>query len=525
MAFGILDDHKLGSVPGTGLLSAKAHQLTSDEASGLKRGTGKHSHIVLIPQPSNDPRDLLNWPRWKKEVCFWTLIFTSGLADTLWALSSPAMYSWQNNFTYQWTRSHLPLVPILPDSRPSHRLVQNAIAIKYGHRIVYTITTLLGFGEAAFKCLIAVTIEHLFLGTLINGYVIQNLSWQLGFWFISITCGLSLIGVVFFVPETTYHRQTSSNYELNQANYKDLNRKDSVKKTRQMLGISDVEIRDGNHEGAPPSNALTFLSQLKIYNGTFSVESVWKIFLRSFPFILSPVTWFVFVGYCMPIVLLTLIPLCASTIFTIEYGFNTAQVLISMPILNKGLTNLGALVGVVLALLITGPLNDRGIVWMSQHNRGIYEPEYRLILILIPSTLFCHPEASECCPLKSRLLLPALMLYFGNVTSRGTAVAYLIDPHGANATYIIALNDFARCMISYGVTFVANGIVLTRDVKVSLLILGACQAACWLLAVPMYVYGKRVRSFVVRHPRLFRGDLPASDSPQSATGSQTDSKR
>ena len=33
------------------------------------------------------------------------------------------------------------------------------------------------------------------------------------------------------------------------------------------------------------------------------------------------------------------------------------------------------------------------------------------------------------------------MIYFGHVTSRGTALAYLIDTHGANATYILALND------------------------------------------------------------------------------------
>ena len=60
--------------------------------------------------------------------------------------------------------------------------------------------------------------------------------------------------------------------------------------------------------------------------------------------------------------------------------------LISMPLLNQGLTNLGALVGIVLALLVTGPLNDWVIVWMSLHNCGIYEPEYRLVFM--PSMLF-----------------------------------------------------------------------------------------------------------------------------------------
>ncbi|KAI1791957.1 hypothetical protein LXA43DRAFT_369320 [Ganoderma leucocontextum] len=58
MAFGILEDHKLDNVPGTGLLSGRgsAH-VRIDEARELKRGTGKYSHIILIPQPSDDPRD------------------------------------------------------------------------------------------------------------------------------------------------------------------------------------------------------------------------------------------------------------------------------------------------------------------------------------------------------------------------------------------------------------------------------------------------------------------------------------
>lgn len=52
-----VDDHKLEKVPGTGLLSAKTKHLTADETRGLKHATGKNSHIVLIPQPSDDPRD------------------------------------------------------------------------------------------------------------------------------------------------------------------------------------------------------------------------------------------------------------------------------------------------------------------------------------------------------------------------------------------------------------------------------------------------------------------------------------
>ena len=39
------------------------------------------------------------------------------------------------------------------------------------------------------------------------------------------------------------------------------------------------------------------------------------------------------------------------------------------------------MVGIVLAMAVTGPLNDWGIVWISKRNRGIYEPEFRLVFM------------------------------------------------------------------------------------------------------------------------------------------------
>ena len=42
-------------------------------------------------------------------------------------------------------------------------------------------------------------------GVLANSYVIQLLSWRAGFWFASIASGLSLIGVLLFVPEVSVH--------------------------------------------------------------------------------------------------------------------------------------------------------------------------------------------------------------------------------------------------------------------------------------------------------------------------------
>ncbi|PIL31074.1 hypothetical protein GSI_05770 [Ganoderma sinense ZZ0214-1] len=89
--------------------------------------------------------------------------------------------------------------------------------------------------------------------------------------------------------------------------------------------------------------------------------------------------------------------------------------------------------------------------------------------------------------------------------------------HGPNALHVLSIADSVRSFVLYGTTFFANGLILRAGVGPgpSLLVLGACQAACWLTSIPMYVYGKRVRSFIARHPRLFRGDLPASSFDNS----------
>ena len=52
----------------------------------------------------------------------------------------------------------------------------------------------------------------------------------------------------------------------------------------------------------------------------------------------------------------------------------------------QALTNIGSLVGVVIAMVVIGPLSDWWIILMSQRNQGICEPEYRIIFVL--SVLF-----------------------------------------------------------------------------------------------------------------------------------------
>jgi len=405
-------------------------------------------------------------------------------------------------------------------------LFQNTLATKFGHRIVYlsSITLMFvaciwsavspnipsikasrvfqGFGMSALQSLVASTIEQIYfvhergsrsviwsfcimagitLGPLLYSYVIQNLSWQMGFWFVTIPLGISVFLVFFFVPESTYTREnhigksSSNNSE-----------KESLEDTKSSVSEDIIPQRK------------SYSSQLKIYSGTYTNVSIFKLFFRPFPFLLSPITWFIFLSHGMQTVWLSLMPLCSATIFTIEYNFNATQI---------GLTNLGGIVGIVLAMCITGPLTDWGTVWLSKRNKGIYEPEFRILFLF---TMLFGVFGYAGWAVGTTLNMPWIgavtciaMANFSMVVSGSAAVTYLLDTHGENALHILALSNFGKNMVLYGFTFFANGMIARKGVKTSLLILAGCQAACWLASIPMYIFGKRVRSFIARHPEIF----------------------
>jgi hypothetical protein len=90
------------------------------------------------------------------------------------------------------------------------------------------------------------------------------------------------------------------------------------------------------------------------------------------------------------------------------------------------------------------------------------------------------------------------MADFSMVMSSAAVITYMLDTHGPQALHVLAIINFLKNMILYGFTFFANGMIASRGVKTSLLILAGCQAFCWLSSIPMYIFGKRVRSFVSR---------------------------
>ncbi|KAI9158269.1 MFS-type transporter [Paramyrothecium foliicola] len=55
--------------------------MTSSLQKPIKYGSGKNAQVELVPQPSDDPTDPLNWPQWRKELNFVSLLLIVGLVN------------------------------------------------------------------------------------------------------------------------------------------------------------------------------------------------------------------------------------------------------------------------------------------------------------------------------------------------------------------------------------------------------------------------------------------------------------
>ncbi|KAF8578767.1 putative cycloheximide resistance protein [Ramaria rubella] len=555
MPLGILEDHHLQHVPGTALLeellaNAKA---STPGSSKLKHGTGRSSDIVLVPQPSDDLRDPLNWPVWKREALFWTICYITGLVGAVGPLLAPGYAL----LGMQWDVGVNEVASANGDlvlGLACFMMLQGPIGVKYGRRPVFLVSALTlfacsiwsavskgltsflvsrvfqGFGMASFEALVTAIIGEIYfvhqrgfrvaiwsklseffnfsylrrhLET-VNGYILASpkLGWKWTFWILTIFLGIALVAVIVFVPETS--TDTGNPHGMTDGTFPTINESLGAKHSDTKEIIAEKPVRQPEIHYLP---AKTFLEEMRPWSGYTNSTNLLQIILRPFPFILSPAVWFAI--FSLTICWLVVLSIISSVVFALPpYNFDASQ---------TGLVSIGPLVASIVAMFISGPLCDYSAVWFAKKNNGVYEPESRLYLMFPMLVLevagygfWALMQDKGVHWIGKKISSGPVMMYSiinaGQSIGSTAIVTYVIDVHRENAAECFALINFVKNMVLFGFTQFSVAWVTHMGVLHTFGILAGLTALSVLPTIPMYIYGKRARSWVARNPRLFLAD-------------------
>ncbi|KAK2018403.1 MFS general substrate transporter [Colletotrichum eremochloae] len=156
------------------------------------------------------------------------------------------------------------------------------------------------------------------------------------------------------------------------------------------------------------------------------------------------------------------------------------------------------LIGSALGTVLGGWSSDRTVDILVRSNNGIYEPEFRLLLIG-PGTLFCALGAyglglavnTGSTVWASAVLLG--VLNFGVGLGCTGIVAYINDSLGQVAADCMGITMIIKSCFAFGIAFILNDYYAQRGPVVFFVTWASLTVGVALTTVPLYIFGKRIR--------------------------------
>lgn len=328
-------------------------------------------------------------------------------------------------------------------------------------------------------------------GSLISGYIIQNLGFRWTFWICAILFGVLLVAIALFVPESTF---------LRPASFADI--ASSTDKTVEL--DEHVEIKDASSLEIQTTTAATntnnqdtkqsYLSSLRIFTGRYSNASPLKIFARPFILFFYPAVFWGFLLYGITLTWIVVFSVVNGVIFVAPpYNFSISE---------TGLISLSPFILTLIGEVVSGPMNDWICIWLTNRNRGIYEPEFRLPLVIIVAVLGATGFFGFGATVHFATHWSGPVLTFGlanmSMAFASTSVfGYVIDCYPQLSEEVfVSVN--ARNLLTFGFTYFVNNWLEQDGALVMFSVLGALFLFVCFLTLPMWVFGKRIRSRIGR---------------------------
>ncbi|EEP77921.1 conserved hypothetical protein [Uncinocarpus reesii 1704] len=505
------------------------------DISGEAANTKHEKDIVLVPRPSADPEDPLNWSR-RRKLLQVAMIFTYTLGV---GIPTTLQYSVLADITRDTGITTAQLVNgtgLMFLFLGWGCLLWQPIAITYGRRGVYVISCLLcvpfmvwtaysktygewyahriimGLAASPIESLPEVSIPDIFFaherGRWMGGYVLflfgsnfiapliagwfnDAYGWRWVMYFGAMISALATVIIFFFMEETLYFRPNVEGEELEISSSGDANstRSDSKEK-REMLTTSSTE----NIQSFPPPR--TFVQKLNLFvflEGRPSVKQMLTMMYRPLLIILYfPCTsWSGFL-YGINLSWYNVLNATASPVLSAApYAWTAALV---------GSAYTAPIIGAIFACAWSGIVADKVAIYLARRNKGVREPEHRLWPLVVSGVvstagLILWGVGASYGIHWVGLEFGLGMLAFGCITGGSIAISYSIDCFkelsGESMVSVIIIRNTLGFGFSYAITpwIEAQGL---RNCFITVGMVSLVTTATFLL---MTVFGKRLRRF------------------------------
>ncbi|TVY81521.1 putative MFS-type transporter [Lachnellula suecica] len=514
MGWGVLDDPKYPNIPGTVNLNEEvdAAKLEDWEYEEPK----KIGDIVLQPQPSDSPNDPLNWSMATKITILLILSLTAGVTVSLGPMITTGFDDISTTFGVDTDQISFGVVGLLQLTTGGGTFFTAAAAAVWGKRPVFIISTIAlmgtsawgffagsfislevmrvmqGFAAAPFETLISATVSEIFfvhekgkmlsvwnlfvmggvkLGQLIAGFIIQNLGFKFTFGICALLYAGILPAMYFFVPETYYL--------------------DKARETEVIFDKASLRV----YEIVLPEIKKTYRQRLTIFQGRVSQVGFWRTSFKPLPLITFPAVVYAALTYSIYAAGLTLIALLQESIFSAApYNLSSSAI---------GLTNL-PLFGVgLIGTLVSGYCADAVVQFMTRKNNGVYEPEFRLVLMLVAATLstVAYVGFGFSVSAGANIVIPIAFLGVQTMAvpfATSAMFTYVMDCHNNHAAQAFVTMNFVKALLSLVMSNFVNGWFESSGAKSVFLTVAFANLAVSAVSIPMYIFGKRLRSVIAR---------------------------
>ncbi|KAF4440754.1 putative HOL1-like protein [Fusarium austroafricanum] len=374
------------------------------------------SEVILVPTPSQDPNDPLNWAKFRKAFNFTlviavTVAFFSAIVMqmVLWQQMIVDMHVTydQLNIGVAFNAAGLALgsflfIPLARKygSRPCYIFSTGLMAAVswWSGRMqtvgeIYVTNFLSGLAASINETIAEITIADLFfvhqrgtanalyiIAVMLGQFVCPSLvgvqaaaqDWRWTYYTTGIVLTVLFLLFIFFFEETKFIPVTIGEARNDNSSQGITPPAKDAKNTAVDGKLHDSDI---SSESQPPR--LSYRQRMRFITRTD--EPLWRNYLIPIKMFYFPHVLFAAIQIASCVAFLILLTSCIAMVFAAPpYNFNTAGV---------GLMSLGPFVGNVFGSLYGGLLGDWVVIKMAKRNKGIFEPEMRLYIVLLPALL------------------------------------------------------------------------------------------------------------------------------------------